>query len=57
MQFIAKTHINHDGIIYEPGAVLDLSSQESEPLVRAGDVVPIDVPFSKKINVPLGVKS
>ena len=56
MQFIANTLINHNGNFYQPGATLDLSSQEAEAFIGKGEISPVDVPFAKKVDSRFEVK-
>ena len=54
MQYKATSHINHNGIDYHAGDPLDLSTEEASPLLEAGAIEPVDVPFAKQLNTPWG---
>lgn len=54
MQFIATSHIKRDGIEYHAGDLLDLSTEEARPLIEAGAIEPVDLPFAQQLNTPWG---
>lgn len=45
MQYIVKTPLNHNGQIYEPETLIELSSAEAEKLLKDGVIA-----YSELIN-------
>ena len=50
MQYLTTTTVKRDGLIYQPGTLIELSDAEVKQLLELKAIEPVDMPFSDQLK-------